>query len=726
MPQDQRRKIDEQQGVIEDLRTQNEKLLMQILKLMQNAHAERGSEEPHGIFKFQESFNEFIKTISSYINDEDLYQVLADEILRNTKADRVSIVVQGGSVQRSLVVTHIASDTNVPEVPIPYFVSLDEEDPYKDFLNETIDSGKVTQKIWKPLLEIAPKIVIEESCAKAITIDDAGTWVICLQWFKADPVHQEIIGFFENMVRYATVVMEQSLLLSNVRELKEQQESIIESMPSAIIGLDFLGNVTIWNGKAEAYFGIPEEAAIGQPFGKLMPDFSFIADSLMETVSSEEEEIVFDYVVHTNPNGKQCYLQPHLYNMLNSNRGELALRIDDITQQINLQHQLLHAQKMETVGTLAGGMAHDFNNILGGIVGTVSLMKKRWAQEGPTDAVDVEDVETIDHCTKRASDLVSRLLDLSRKSDQQMKKMDLINSLGNVIKIIRGSFDSSIHMSYDTDLDKAWVLGEKSQVENGILNLCVNARDAMKEGGELKIGLKEFIAHAEFREKHDCYDEEEFYCITVTDSGQGMDSETIQRMFQAFYTTKAADEGTGLGLAIFDKIIQDHQGYIDVISKPGEGTTFFVYLPVASISDSEHVEVHEEDSIEPEKVASQKVLVVDDDDVIRKLLVRIMESFGYEVVSAINGLDAVRVLSEEHPFELLILDIDMPGMNGIEVFKMFRQDHPHQKVLFCTGRSKQYNMDELLAMGTCMVIDKPFTVDEIEAVVETLVEISNE
>ncbi len=719
MANDHRKQVEEQQGVIEDLRMQNEKLLMQILKLMQSANADRGEDESQGIFKFQENFNEFIKKISSFINDEDLYQVLSEEIRKHTKADRVSIIVQGGSIQRSLVVTHVATAPEVPEIPIPYFVSLEENDPYKDFLNDAIDAGEIQQKVWAPLLEIAPEIVIEESCAKAINIDDAGTWVICLQWFKADEKHREVIGFFENMVRYASVVMEQSLLLSHVRELKEQQESIIESMPSAIIGLDFLGNVTIWNGKAEDYFGIPEDAAIGQPFGKLMPDFSFIADSLMETVSSEKEEIVFEHVIHTNPNGKQCYLQPHLYNMLNSNRGELALRIDDITPQVNLQHQLLHAQKMETVGTLAGGMAHDFNNILGGIVGTVSLMKKRWSKDEHNNELDVEDVETIDHCTTRASDLVSRLLDLSRKSDQQMKQMDLINSLQNVIKIIRGSFDASIRITYETELNNAWVLGEKSQVENGILNLCVNARDAMKEGGDLRITLKEFIADEEFREKHDCYDAEEFYCIKVSDSGQGMDAETIQKMFQAFYTTKAPEEGTGLGLAILDKIMQDHQGFIDVKSAPGVGTTFYAYLPVASQADA----IIEETEIDDEPASAVlTALVVDDDDVIRKLLSRIMKSLDYEVTTAINGLDAVRILSEEQPFQILILDIDMPGMNGLEVFKMFRQVNVNQKVLFCTGRSKQYDIEALLDSGNCALLDKPFTVEQIEESVQTLLE----
>jgi PAS domain S-box-containing protein len=717
MSNEYKRLLAEQKLVIEDLRGQNEKLLMQILKLMQSETSGRGESDIHGIFKFQENFNEFIRKLSFYINDDELYQVLADEIRRHTRSDRVLIVVQGGSVQRNLVVTHVSARSGVPQLPIPYFVSLEENDPYKDFLDETIDSGYLVHKRWDPWLETDPDLHIEESCAKAITIENSGTWIVCLEWLKSDIHHSDVFGFFENMVRYASVVMEQSLLLANVRELKEQQESIIGSMPSAIIGLDFLGNVTIWNGKAEEYFGIASEDAIGQPFAALIPALSFISDSIMETVSTEKEELVFDSVVHISPGGKQLYLQPHLYNMLNSNRGELALRIDDITQQINLQHQLLHAQKMETVGTLAGGMAHDFNNILSGIVGTLSLMKKRWNSEDRS-VQDIEDLSTIDHCTKRASDLVSRLLDLSRKSDRIMKPMNLAESLQNVVKIIRGSFDADIKINYESQILSAWILGDKNEVENSILNLCLNARDAMKRGGDLKISLAPYLPDDQFSEKYDSRNVDCFYMVKVRDTGSGMNKETIEKIFQAFYTTKPPKEGTGLGLAILDKIIREHQGIIQVDSAPGQGSEFSLYFP-AVIAGLGAGEDNYRQADKNKNLAS--VLIVDDDEVIRSLLVRIMKAMGYQYETAQSGLDAVRILAEERPFSLVILDIDMPGMNGLEVFSMYRQVNPLQKVIFCTGRSRQYNLDPLLAKGNCVLVDKPYTVEDIENAVKKLI-----
>jgi PAS domain S-box-containing protein len=706
--------LEQQELMLQDLRNQVENLSHQVISLIQSG------KRPPTSGKQDLRLRDFISRVSARLDDEDLFQTICDEFLLELNAERVLILLQGQSAQKSIVVNNQANQKSLKPIPVPFFVALDDVDPFRSFLEVAMTQNRVKSIVWDTPVAVHPDMDVQAACARSFNVEDYGTWLVCLTWSTKLPEWSDKDArIFEEMVQYARVVVQQNQLLLDIRELRDQKDSLIASMPSAIVGLDFLGNVTMWSGKAVDYFGYMEEDVLGKSFAQLCPVFTDVVDNLMDALTSERE-VLFDNRIVTTADGRKKRLQPHLFNLMSSNRGEIGLRIDDITHQVDLQEQLLHAQKMETVGTLAGGLAHDFNNILGGIIGTSSLVQKRWKKLGHKDQMDWEDIQVIDSCAQKAADLVNRLLVLSKKPETQRHPVNLSEIIGNVVRLREGSFDQSVRSKRVERLKDTWVLGESNQLENAFLNLCLNARDAMPTGGQLTIEVTHYMADESFKIRHNSHVQEDYYCVKFRDNGDGMDDETIARIFDAFYTTKSKEKGTGLGLTIVERVVESHLGYIEVNSIVNQGTEFRLFLPVYA---SELILEEPKDLI-PEKTATKKlsVLVVDDDEVIRMVTQKILLSLEYEVFSASSGPEAVKKVHEGMTFDLVVLDVDMPGMNGVDTFKIMRQIQPSVRVLFCTGRREQFSLDDYIDGASVACIAKPFNSDQMELKVKEMLE----
>jgi PAS domain S-box-containing protein len=276
--------------------------------------------------------------------------------------------------------------------------------------------------------------------AKTFPIEVAGEgiWLLCLQWMDTIPEWGMLeYQLFEDMALHTNMIVEQRQLITQLRDLKDQQDSLIHSMPSAIIGMDFLGSITLWNSQAEAFFAIREAEAIGKIFSDLVPDFSQVAKKVVDAISGGQETIL-EKVIYKTQSGGELVLQPHLFSLLDSNRGEIALRIDDVTLQDDLQSKLMHIQKMETVGALAGGMANDFNTIISGMTTTLNLIKSRWDNQVGHDQ-DVEDLGILSSCTEKARDLVSRLIFLSKNKEAKVEQIDLVHMVDHVYHLLKGT-----------------------------------------------------------------------------------------------------------------------------------------------------------------------------------------------------------------------------------------------------------------------------------------------
>jgi two-component system NtrC family sensor kinase len=351
---------------------------------------------------------------------------------------------------------------------------------------------------------------------------------------------------------------------------------------------------------------------------------------------------------------------------------------DNITEHKKAEEQLRHAQKMEAIGQLAGGVAHDFNNILSAIIGYGSLTQMKMKDDDPLK----HNVEQILASAERASQLTRSLLAFGRKQIITMKRLDLNDVIKRVESLLVRLIGEDIEFGTRLSKTALTVMADSGQIEQVLMNLATNAKDAMPDGGTLAIRTEKGKLDAEFIKMHGYGKAGEYAVISVTDTGSGMTEETRQRIFEPFFTTKETGKGTGLGLAIAYGIVKQHDGYITAYSAPGRGTTFMVYLPLVAAAPEEK---REETGGYPAG-GTEKILVAEDDTALRKLSESILKEFGYRVVTAIDGEDAITEFRKDvNGIDLIVLDLIMPKKNGREVYDEIKKMKPGIKVLFASG-----------------------------------------
>jgi two-component system cell cycle sensor histidine kinase/response regulator CckA len=350
----------------------------------------------------------------------------------------------------------------------------------------------------------------------------------------------------------------------------------------------------------------------------------------------------------------------------------------DVTEQKNLEHQLHHSQKMEAVGQLAGGVAHDFNNILTATIGFASLMLMK---------MDVDNqlrhyAEQILVTSEKAATLTRSLLAFSRKKIVSLQPTDLNEVLRNGKKLLLRLIREDIEFRDELCPDSLVIMADAVQLEQVFMNLVTNARDAMPEGGELYLKTAPFPMDVDFIHSHGYGKAGNYACISISDTGEGMDEKTVERIFEPFFTTKEVGKGTGLGLATVYGIVRQHDGYINVYSEPGRGTTFRIYLPLvtAVVGDNE------KPASSLPAGGAETVLLAEDDEYVRKSDLEILENFGYNVIEAVDGEEAIEKFARHADgIDMLILDLIMPKKNGREVYEAAKRIRPDIKAVFMSG-----------------------------------------
>ena len=391
------------------------------------------------------------------------------------------------------------------------------------------------------------------------------------------------------------------------------------------------------------------------------------------------------------------------------------MRIDDVTRTVELNHQLFHSQKMETVGTLAGGLAHEFNNVLGGMVGASSLMKQRILNGQPDLKELTEDLEVIENCTQRAQAMVKRLLALSRRADNVREPIELVAVVKNMVSLCSHSFESRIQVVAKVSEKEIWIQADRSQLEQAILNICVNARDAMKSGGRLTLGIHAFKVDSAFQKKHVDCNESELVELSIQDTGEGIPLAALDQVFEPFFTTKR-ENGSGLGLSIVDSIMKQNKGYVDLESDAKTGTNFRLYFQKGAPNRGL------EALATPNAPRGKgEILLVDDDEIIRRTSARILGELGYTPATASDGASAIRFLENGLHFDLVILDVDMPVMNGLDTAQVLWKLKPDLKIIFCTGRQHQYELGPTLKKPQASLLLKPFDMGDLANTVRKII-----
>jgi two-component system cell cycle sensor histidine kinase/response regulator CckA len=377
----------------------------------------------------------------------------------------------------------------------------------------------------------------------------------------------------------------------------------------------------------------------------------------------------------------------------------------DITEQRSLEAQLRQSQKMESLGTLAGGVAHDFNNLLGGILGYVGLIKGDYSAEDKHYAM----LELVEKASVRAAELTNQLLAFSRKGKYELRAVDLNNSVEDVLKLIGRTLDKKIEIITELQEELPSVEGDPGQLEQAIINLCVNAAEATPGGGKLQLETRVVALEEEFARKYLGSDARDYVLLSVSDTGIGMDSETLSRMFEPFFTTKEVGKGTGLGLSTVYGIVKNHGGYVDVRSQPGKGSTFDVYLPASK----EQLTAVQPPTSEL-KAGRETILAVDDEEIIRSLLEETLKKLGYKVILANDGEEAVQIYEKKKDeIDAVIIDMIMPRVGGCEAFRELKRRNPGVKVLLATGYSQDGTAQQILDEGVKGFIQKPFELVEL-------------
>ncbi len=377
----------------------------------------------------------------------------------------------------------------------------------------------------------------------------------------------------------------------------------------------------------------------------------------------------------------------------------------DVTEQKELEQQLFQAQKLESIGTLAGGIAHDFNNILGGILGYASLLKMKIKPEDPV----FNYIDAIEKGSLRAAELTAQLLAFARGGMSRTSPLNLNTVVKDTLKIIGETFDKSIKITTNLHEDLSTVEVDPGQIEQVVMNLCVNARDAMEDGGTLSIETGVAYVSHDIGRKYMGAVPGWYVTLSVSDTGVGMEQKILTRIFEPFFTTKDQGRGTGLGLSLAFGVAKNHGGFIHVDSEPGKGSTFKVYLPVSK-------KVLSQESA-PENIpegGGELILIIDDEELICNLVKDILEQHGYRTVIALNGEEALHLFSRyEDEISGIILDLIMPGINGFEVCREFNKINPDIPILVSTGYSQDSKANELLKNGMNSFIQKPYQVHQL-------------
>ena len=397
--------------------------------------------------------------------------------------------------------------------------------------------------------------------------------------------------------------------------------------------------------------------------------------------------------------------------------GVLVYTVRDLTRQRKLEDQLMQAQKMEAVGQLAGGVAHDFNNLLTVIMSYSSLL----LADAAPDATDRDDIQAISDAAARAAGLTRQLLAFSRKQVLQLQAVNVNAIVTDIEKMLRRLIGEDISLSTHLDPDLALISADPGQLEQVLLNLAVNARDAMPDGGALTLTTDNADLSEEHSNRHMGAVPGKYIMLAVTDTGTGMTKEVQQRLFEPFYTTKGAGKGTGLGLATVHGIVKQLGGDVYVYSEVGHGTTFKVYFPHLTTTPEPVVAAQE--SREAPR-GSETILLAEDDDALRSLGARVLGAFGYRVLVARTGAEALRIVANhEGPIDLVATDVVMPEMSGSQLVAEVLKARPGIRVLFMSGYTDDEVMRRGVIDGQTAFLQKPFTPDVLAHKVRAVLDV---
>jgi PAS domain S-box-containing protein len=387
----------------------------------------------------------------------------------------------------------------------------------------------------------------------------------------------------------------------------------------------------------------------------------------------------------------------------------------DITESKLIESQIMQVQKLESIGSIAGGIAHDFNNILTSILTSLDMLEKKL----PVMDSDIfRFINVIRTNANHGADITRRLLNFVRRETGRFTNIDVEQLINEVVVLISHSFPKNIKIETDVPEGLKYTYGDYSQIIQALMNLCINSKDAMPEGGILKISAR-IVPSIELKGRFAEVEDMDYIMLSISDTGSGIPDEIKDKIFEPFFTTKSPERGTGLGLPIVWKVIRNHRGYITFESEVGRGTTFFIYLPAVEVE----IEAMQEEIEKVSEKSTGTILIVEDEEHLRLLLKDYLESKGFKILEAVDGYEALEIYKKHmKQIDLSIIDIGLPQLDGITTFRKIMQMNPDARVVLSTGYFlSEPSLTQLMAEeGLAGFIQKPYNIKDIESLIAKL------
>ncbi len=540
-----------------------------------------------------------------------------------------------------------------------------------------------------------------------------------------DPIHEPggaLIGF----AKVTRDLTERRAAEEELRRSEQRFRLLVQGVTDyAIYLLDTTGHVSSWNAGAERFKGYSADEIIGAHFSRFYSEEDRAAGIPGQALETARREGRFEAEGWRIRKDGSRFWASVVIDPIRDDSGVLigfAKVTRDLTEKRAIEDQLRQSQKMEAVGQLTGGLAHDFNNLLTGISGSLEMMQVRMAQ-GRTSDLD-RYFMAAQGAVKRAAALTHRLLAFSRRQTLDPKPTNINRLLSGIEDLVRRTVGPSVEVEV-VGASGLWsTLIDPNQLENAVLNLCINGRDAMPGGGKLTIETSNKWLDERAARQQDL-PVGQYVAVCVTDTGTGMSPEVIAKAFEPFYTTKPLGEGTGLGLSMIYGFARQSGGQVRVYSEIGEGTTMCLYLP----RHDEDAIAEEDEGIPPRSEPigdGQVVLVIDDEPTVRMLVAEVLTESGYAVIEAVDGPAGLRLLESNTRIDLLITDVGLPGgMNGRQVADAARVARPHLKVLFITGYAENAAIGRGRLDNGMFILTKPFQMEVLASRIREIIDEPN-
>ncbi|HTY36163.1 MAG TPA: PAS domain S-box protein [Bacteroidota bacterium] len=509
-------------------------------------------------------------------------------------------------------------------------------------------------------------------------------------------------------------LMEEALLQS-----EQQNRAIINAVPDLLFRIGSDGTLLEYRASNESQLYLPPSEFLGKNISEVLPPNVSVPalEALQKTLRNGTIES-FEYSLSVG--GSTRFFEDRIVGL---SETEVLSVIRDITdrkvaekERQELQEQLLRAQKIESLGTLAAGIAHDFNNILNIIMGNATLLAKE--DENPEKLK--RRIQAIADATDRGSRLVNQLLAFARKTDIKQQTVSLNDFIRDTSKLLEETFPKTVSLAFELEPNLPPVIADPNQLHQVLLNLSVNARDAMPDGGRLTFTTR-YVPHEEIHERFPQATVQPYVAFTVLDNGMGMDEETRARIFDPFFTTKEIGKGTGLGLAVVLGIVQSHNGFVDVKSEPGAGSEFAVYLPAAQDRGERKSVAQSEEHWK--KGNNELILFIEDEVLALEATTDFLLAGGYAVLPAPDAEQGLELFkAHQHEIVLVLSDYGLPKYSGAEVFSRMKQLRPDVRFILITGFLEQEIRDRLLEQGVRDIVTKPYKPMELLKKIRSVVE----